>query len=219
MCVIRMLSVVSSDRLVAHVPVVREVLEGAALGLRDEESGKDTCKHESGIDLHDMIEPWVGILSSRTACTKWCNGSLSDDAANFAGSGGDTVGRRSVASWETLSWNNERSCVGSPVEKQLNQDVKSQLTVGCDLVVGKSPDDEKDGKHGEADQLKWFTANGINGSDSEPVSRNGTSANQDTVTGSEIVQLVVDVGTSTISDSLKNGRRVQTKTIKGNLCN
>jgi hypothetical protein len=50
------------DRLVTHVPVLRQVLKSAALGLRNEKSGEDTREHEGREDLHDVVEPWAGVV-------------------------------------------------------------------------------------------------------------------------------------------------------------
>lgn len=44
-----------------EVVLARQLFEGLALGLWDEESGEDTAEHEECVDLHDVVEPWVGV--------------------------------------------------------------------------------------------------------------------------------------------------------------
>ena len=34
-----------------------QLLEGATLGLGDEQGGEDTAEHEEGEDLHHVVEP------------------------------------------------------------------------------------------------------------------------------------------------------------------
>ena len=38
----------------------RQLLQGLALGLGDEQSGEDTAKHEQSEDLHNVVEPGGG---------------------------------------------------------------------------------------------------------------------------------------------------------------
>jgi hypothetical protein len=76
---------------------------------------------------------------------------------------------------------------------------------------------EQDGQHGEANQLQRLAADSINGSNGEPITGDSTGADQDTVTGSKVVELVVDGVAASVADSLEDSRRIQTKTVECNL--
>jgi hypothetical protein len=78
----------ASDALVAHIPVHGEVLEGTTLGLGNEEGGEDTRKHESGENLHDVVEPWAWVVCGGvTTNAEGRDGTLSDDRTNLSGAG------------------------------------------------------------------------------------------------------------------------------------
>ena len=77
-----------------------KLLESLALGLGDQESGEATEKHEESVNLHDMVEPWGLVLGGGAAGAKGTDEDLSDDGADFAGGGGDTVRGGAVAGWE-----------------------------------------------------------------------------------------------------------------------
>ena len=101
-----------------HIVFTGEVLEGLSLGLGNEHTGEDTGKHEYRVDLHDVVEPWAGrglvrAGGDRASSSERSNGGLSNDGANFAGTGRDTVGGRAVSGWETLARYNEGGCVGA----------------------------------------------------------------------------------------------------------
>jgi hypothetical protein len=85
------------------------------------------------------------------------------------------------------------------------------------MLESETPDDEKDRKHDETHKLNWFAANGINEGDCDPVTRNRSCDNKDGVTGSQVVQLVVDSWSTSITNSGKHSGRVQSKTVKGNI--
>ena len=83
------------------------------------------------------------------------------------------------------------------------------------LVVGKSNDDEENGQHSKAHELDWLSADGIHGSDSNPVPWNGTSADDDEVAHGGVVEDLVDVRSLGVPNSLQNDRVVETKTVAG----
>jgi hypothetical protein len=65
--------------------------------------------------------------------------------------------------------------------------------------------------------LKGFATNSIDGCNSEPVSRDSTGADEDGVTGSDVVELEVKVVSASVSDSLEDSGRVQTETVESNI--
>jgi hypothetical protein len=77
--------------------------------------------------------------------------------------------------------------------------------------------DEENGEHREADELKRLATNGINGSDSKPVSGNGSGTDQDAVTSSDVVELVINSGTTTVANRRKDRGLVETEAVEGNL--
>lgn len=154
----------TGDALVTHVPVHSEVLEGATLSLRNKEGGEDSCKHEGGEYLHNVVEPRARVIGcGRTANAKRRNGTLSDDGTDLAHASRDSVGGRPVAGGEALARNDEGSRVWSPycnllalsragrmtiyvtkrtVEEELDQYVDAQHTMPTNMLVRETPDDE-----------------------------------------------------------------------------
>ena len=61
-----------------------KLLEGLALGLRDEERSEDTAEHEESEDLEDVVEPRRSVGGSGTANTEGANDDLSDDGTDLA---------------------------------------------------------------------------------------------------------------------------------------
>jgi len=115
-----------------NVEFAGKFLEGLSLGLRDEERSKDTSKHESRVDLHNMIKPRAGIFVSffESSSSERGNSSLCNDRANLSRTSRDTVGGGTVSGWETLAGNNEGGGIGAKVEKELDQDVNAQHAMG-----------------------------------------------------------------------------------------
>ncbi len=206
----------ASNALATHVPVLGEVFERTALGLRDQESREDTCKHECRENLHNMIEPWVGIagiLGAVATSPQWRNSTLCDDAANLTHAGRNTVGSRSVACGEAFSWNNESGGIWTPVEEQLNEDVNGQHGMVAELVIGETPNDEEDCKEAEANELQWLASNEVDSSNSKPVSRECSSDDENATTRGEIVESVVDGSGVGISNGLEYYRLVQAEAV------
>lgn len=81
-------------------------------------------------------------------------------------------------------------------------------------LIGETDDDEEDGQHNEAQQLDRLTAECINRSDGNPVSRDGTSTDQNQVARGGTVEVFVDVFTPTPSDSGKDNAVVQSKAVE-----
>ena len=80
-----------------------KLLESLALGLGNEEGGEDTAQHEEGVDLHDVVEPRVGVGLCRVAASaEGTDEHLGDDGADLASSGGETVGGGTIACGEAL---------------------------------------------------------------------------------------------------------------------
>jgi hypothetical protein len=77
-----------------------KLLESLALSLGNEERSEAAQQHEQGVDLHDVVEPRALVRSSGATGAERADKDLGDDGADLAGSGGDTVGGGTVASWE-----------------------------------------------------------------------------------------------------------------------
>ncbi len=96
------------------VVLASQVLEGLSLGLWDEEGSEDTGEHKGGVDLHDMVEPWVGASLGRcTTGSERSDSGLGDDGAQLTGGSRDTVGGGTIAGWEALAGNNEGGRIGA----------------------------------------------------------------------------------------------------------
>lgn len=124
---------------------------------------------------------------------------------------------RAVPGGETLSRNNEGGSVRSEVEEELAENVKSEKTIRGELVEGEANSEEESSQNCETHQLDWLSADGIDSEDGDPITRNSTGTNQDQVTDSIIAELLVDLGTLGVSDSLQNNGVVEAQTIKGHI--
>lgn len=85
------------------------------------------------------------------------------------------------------------------------------------MVPSKAQGSEEDCQKCESHDLDGFSANGVDEGDSDPVSRNSTSANEDEVTDSSIVVNVVNILTTSVAELCKNHGVVQTDSIECNI--
>ena len=195
-----------------------ELLERLSLGLRDQQRSEAAAKHKEGEDLHDVVEPWIWVLLGWVAFgSERAEHSLGNDSTNLSGGSRDTVRCRSVSGREAFSWHNKCGGVGSEVEEELGQYVKSHESTFVELVVSKTDDGEDDGEQNEAHQLNRFAANGVDSCDSDPVTWNGACAHNDQVADCIAVEDLVDGITLGEPDSAQDDGIVETKTIEGNL--
>lgn len=105
------------------------------------------------------------------------------------------------------------------VEEELGQDVESEQALLADLVVGETDDAEEDGEERETHQLNGLAANGINGGNRDPVTGDGTGADEDEVTNGGVEEVLVHVlGVARAVANLgQNNRVVETETVEGNI--
>jgi len=103
------------------------------------------------------------------------------------------------------------------IQEELSNDVESENTLLTNLVETETDDAEKNGEDDEATKLDWLTANSINESNGEPVTRNSTSAHKDNVADSGVPEQPVDVGAGREANLLENDGSVQTKTVESNV--
>lgn len=95
----------------------RQLLEGFALRLRDEQSGENSEKHEERENLHHVIKPGrgrgAGSARGRAPLTERTKDGLSENGANFARGGGQAVRGGTVARGEAFAGYDKRGCVGT----------------------------------------------------------------------------------------------------------
>lgn len=105
------------------------------------------------------------------------------------------------------------------VEEELGQDVDGKKAVGGDVVVGETHDDEEDGQNSETTHLDGLAAESVNGSDGNPVSRDGTSKDNDNVADGSVVQELVDIGVvlGGVANGLEDDGVIQRETIEGDI--
>lgn len=205
------------------VPVkvfAREFLEGLALGLGNQESGEDTAKHEESKNLHDVLEPrGVGGTSRSATVNERPEDTLSNDGADFARGSRETVRGGTVASREAFSRHDEGGGIGTEVEEELSQHVESKETVVRVLqwIIGKTNNNEENGKHDKTTKLDRFTAKGINGSHGNPVTRNGTRADENQVADSGVVEDVVYIRAARPTNRRQDDGVVETEAIESNV--
>jgi len=202
-----------------------KLFKSLALGLRDEESGEETEQHEKSEDLHDVRNEGKAVLGVGTlGASGWSTSvlertehNLGNDGTDLSGGGRETVGGRSVTSGETLSGNDESSGVGAEVEEELGQNVESKETVRAELVPGESNNTEDDCEHEETHKLDRLASDGIAKGNGEPVSRDGTSADDDQVTDGVVVQDLVDAASTGVVDGSQNDGGVKRQSVESNI--
>lgn len=178
------------------VILAAELLQRFALGLGDQQGGENSAEHKQSEDLHDMVQPGrVGAVFFSTTADQGTKHALRNDGADLAGGCADTVRRGTVPSREALSRDDEGSSVGSKVEEELCENVHCQQTVVRVLegLECKTDDDEQDCQEDKASQLDWLAPDGIDCGYSDPVPRDGTSADQDQVSNGVAVESFVDI--------------------------
>ena len=89
--------------------------------------------------------------------------------------------------------------------------------MGLEMPEVKAPDDEQDGECDESHQLDGLAAYGVDERHGAPVAGDGTSADEDSRTGSKVEQDMVNSGTTTVSDRTKHSSSVQVKTVEGDV--
>ena len=124
-----------------------------------------------------------------------------------------------IAGGEALAGHDEGGGVGAEVEEELAEHVQRQESVLflAELLVGESDDAEEDGQHDETHELNRLAADSVDCCDCDPVSGDGTGADDDQVTNSSVAEDMVDVGAAGVSDSGKNDGVVQAETVEGNI--
>jgi len=103
------------------------------------------------------------------------------------------------------------------VEEELDENVQSELVVACEVLEVETPNDEEDCEDDETSKLNGLASNGINKRYSGPVTRDCSSSDENTVSGSKVVENLVDGWTGTVPDGSENGSTVQSETIESNI--
>jgi len=85
------------------------------------------------------------------------------------------------------------------------------------VVVCKTDDDEENGEYTEAHDLNWLSANGIDSSDRDPVTWDGTSTNQNQITNGRLAEDLIHVGTARPADSRQNDGIIKGETVVGDI--
>lgn len=195
--------------------------ESLAFRLGDQQRREDTAEHEESKDLHDVVEPRGGVGLGRATGTQRTEDALRDDGTDFAGGGGDTVRGGTVASREAFTRNDESGGVRTEVEEELGEDEERDETAGAgrglELVVGETDDDEDDGEHDEAHELDGFAAEGVDGGNGDPVTRDSAGADDDEVTDSGVVEDFVDGVAGGVADGGQDDRVVERDTVESDV--
>ena len=103
------------------------------------------------------------------------------------------------------------------VEEELSDDVEGEEAVLADVVVGEADDAEEDGEHGKTHELDGLASDRVHRGDGDPVTGNGTGADDDDVTDSGVVEKLVDIGSGGVSDGRENDGVVERQTVEGDL--
>lgn len=199
------------------VVLLSKLLKSLSLGLRNKHRSEDTKQHEQSVDLHDVVEPAVLLVSGAAVVNEGSEHTLSNNGANLARGSRETMGSGTVAGGEDLTGDDKGGHVGTKVAEKLGKNVKGKKTVVAELVVGKTDDAENDSKDDETTNLNGLAADGINGCDRGPVTGDGTSTSKDNVADADIVQVAVNVVLASITDGTQNDRVVQGKTVVGDI--
>lgn len=144
--------------------LARQLLEGEARGLRDEERGEDAAEHEEREQLHQAVRPRAVVPGDEGQ-----RDDLRDDGAELARRGREAVTRRPVPRREALARHDERGGVGAEVEEELGDDVERQERSQGQVVVGEAEDAEQDGEDEEPGYLQRPAAYDVDGEYRSPV--------------------------------------------------
>jgi hypothetical protein len=131
-----------------------------------------------------MIDPCVGSALILQGPSQ----NLSDNSTDLAGSSADTVGSRSVTSWEDLTRYNECGGVGSEILEKVAKAVKREESPCGDDMVSEPDNAEKDGENNETHELDGFAANSVNCCDGDPVTGNQTGARENKIADTQVVK-------------------------------
>lgn len=112
---------------------------------------------------------------------------------------------------------NECSGVGAKVEEEIRQNVAGDEASLADVVVTKAHDAENDCEESEAHELNRLAANGVNHGDCNPVSGNGSGANENQVADCCVIKNEIEIGAAAVSDGLEDGCVVQADAVKGHV--
>lgn len=93
--------------------LARQLLEGATLGLGNQQGGEDAAEHEEGEDLHHVVEPGRVVARVGAADAERAEDALRDDGSHFAGGGGEAVGGAAVPGREAFARHDEGGGVGA----------------------------------------------------------------------------------------------------------
>ena len=194
-----------------------KLLEGLALGLGNEERGEDTAEHEESEDLEDVVQPRRSVGGSGATNTEGSNNDLSDNGTDLARGGGETVGGGAVAGREAFARDDEGGGVGAEVEEKLAENVETEFAARANDIVSETEDAEEDGEEGEAHELDGLATDGVNQSDGDPVTGDGTGTDDDQVTDSVVVVNFVHVVTTGVANSSEDDSVVQRDTVESDI--
>ncbi|KAH3662001.1 hypothetical protein OGAPHI_006182 [Ogataea philodendri] len=164
-----------------------KLFKSLSLGFWNKQRSEETDQHEESKDLHHVWQPTVLLLSV---------------------SGTVVV----LQSTDTGLSNNSTNFTGSSRDTVGSRSVSGWVTFTRNNESG-----EDSGQNEETTDLNWLSSNSVHGSNSEPVTWNGTSANQNQVTSSLVVKGMVNVLGRCESDGGKNRCSVKTETVVGNI--
>ncbi len=87
------------------------------------------------------------------------------------------------------------------------------------VVEVEAPDDEEEGEDYEAGELDGSATDDVNERNCGPVSGNGTRADQDSVSGCEVVKVGIHESfcAGSVADGGKHSCSVETETVEGDL--
>lgn len=83
-----------------------------------------------------------------------------------------------------------------------------------EMVVGTTNNEEDDGQNQETGHLNWLAADGVNGSNGEPVAWDSTGADQDQIAHCITVECLEHILASGPANRAEDGRVIETETIE-----
>jgi len=85
------------------------------------------------------------------------------------------------------------------------------------MVIVETNDDEENSEDGEARKLDWLTADSINGCNGNPITWDGTGANNDQVADSCVAEDMVDIAALGIANSAQDDGVVETEAVESDI--
>lgn len=166
-----------------------------------------------------MVHPRVRVSLDSAPGAQGGNGALTNDRADLAHGGAQSVRGRPVTSGKHLAGHDKGGSVGTKVEEELGEDEDGEQRVRREVLVGETHDHEKNGEDTEAHELDRLTTDSVDGEDGDPVSGDGAGEDNDQVADGGVIEDLVRVlgARGGVADDVEDGGVVERDAVVGDV--